>query len=94
MGDTLNVTMSRKHFQALHSAARSVLRYSISTYDHTPEAASFLILLDEAINAGHEVLGTDRPSADRYIDLMIGVTELQRKQAAELLSKADLQKTT
>lgn len=87
-GDT--VEMSRHDFQVLHSAGRALFKQATESYDHTKEATAYLVALDQAIIKGHEVLNTDRPSADEYVYLVHGVTEAQREHARTILENEGL----
>lgn len=80
-----NVTIEKEFFMALHSAARALFQQSIKTDNHSAESVAYLTILDAAIERGHQVLGTHRPSADKYIELITGITEIQRKNAEAFL---------
>lgn len=82
--------ISRHDFQVLHSAGRALLKQSLEHFNHSEAAAAYLVALDTAINAGHEVLGTERPNADQYIQLVRGVSELHEDQANAILEREGL----
>lgn len=88
MEDT--ITIQRKEFQALHSAARAMFKNALKTDDHSAEALMYLQLLDAAIDAGHEALGTHRPSADTYVELIGGISRIQAQNAQAFLQREGL----
>lgn len=88
MQDT--VTIGRREFQALHSAARAMFREVMKTENHSPDTLAFLQLLDAAIDAGHEALGTHRPSADQYIHMVGGIIATQAQNARLILEREGL----
>ncbi len=84
------IMMSRKEFQALHSAARAMFRESMKSDNHSAQALIYLQLLDAAIDAGHEALGTHRPSADTYVELISGISKIQAENAQRFLENKGL----
>lgn len=84
------VTMDRMAFQALHSAARALYKQALESEDHSPNTLLYLTALDAAIDAGHEALGTHRPSADKYIHVIGGITKAQAQNAQAILRNEGL----
>lgn len=84
------VTVEKRAFQALHSAARAVYRSEIQKDNHSAETLVFLQLLDAAIDDGHLALGTERPAADQFIHLVSGITQLQAANARKILEQEGL----
>ena len=83
------VTVDRDQFQMLHSAGRSLFQNALKTQDHSPDTLVYLTLLNDAIDEGHKVLGTHRPTADEYIELVSNITTIQRANAEKFLKEAD-----
>ena len=84
------ITVDKKTFQALHSAARALFNEALKTDNHSVATVTYLQLLNDAISAGHEALGTHRPSADHYIELARGVTKAQEENIKILLEEHGL----
>ncbi len=82
--------MSRAAFQALHSAARGMFRYTMQTDNHSAETLVYLQLVDAAIDEGHTALGTQRSAADQYIHLVGGLTSAQMQNARKILENEGL----
>jgi hypothetical protein len=80
-----DITVSKKTFQYLHSAARALFQQALQTENHSAESLVYLQLLNEAIDAGHDALGTHRPSADQYVNVVGGITRLQAENAQAFL---------
>lgn len=87
------VQISEEHFRTLHSAARALYVEVMKTENHSPASLAFINMLNDAIDAGHEVLGTDRVSADRYIEATKEVTRQQHANAQMFVDKYKLQET-
>lgn len=79
------VTVDKKTFQALHSAARALYAEALKTENHSVATLTYLTLLNDAIDAGHTALQTHRTSADKYIELTKGVTAAQEENIKLLL---------
>lgn len=79
------VKVDRETFQSLHSAGRSLFQQALQSNDHSAETAVYLTLLNKAIDEGHRVLGTQRAMADKYIELVSGITQTQRENAEMFL---------
>ncbi len=84
------ITVDKSTFQALHSAARALFTEAMKTDDHSVATVTYLTLLNEAITAGHEALGTHRASADKYIEFAKGVTAAQEENIKILLKEHGL----
>lgn len=84
------VTIGRKEFQALHSAARAMFKEALKSDNHSAEALIYLQLLDASIDAGHAALGTHRPSADEYVRLVNGISKIQAENAKLFLEQQGL----
>jgi len=84
------VTMDRTLFQALHSAARALYKQALETDDHSTNTLLYLTVLDEAINAGHKALNTNRSAADKYVHLVSGISKTQAENAKAILEREGL----
>lgn len=84
------VKIDTKQFQVLHSAARAVFKQAVESNEHSSTTLEFLTALDAAIDEGHRVLGTSRPAADQYINLVGGLTKAQADNAMAILRKEGL----
>lgn len=88
MKDT--VTLDRTQFQVLHSAARALFQQALGTEDHSATTLMYLQALNDAIDTGHDALGTHRPSADKYVHIVGGITKAQADNAQAILQKEGL----
>ena len=87
-------SITREQFQMLHSSARAVYRQSIDSSEIDSFTAEFLIKLNDAIELGHDILGTDRSTADNYIKLVGEVARLHEDQARRILEREGLLQKT
>lgn len=84
------IRVTKKTFQALHSAGRSLFQQALQSNNHSAETLIYLTLLNEAIDEGHQVLGTQRAAADEFIRLVTGITDAQRENARLFLEQEEL----
>lgn len=84
------IKIDKKQFQVLHSAARAVFKQVLESNEHSSTTLEYLTALDAAIDEGHRVLGTDRPAADQYINIVGGLTRAQADNAMSILRKEGL----
>lgn len=85
------ILVPRSVFQNLHSAARSAYQSFCRMDVHTPESAAAMEILNQAIDMGHDLLGTNRGYADRYIaSIGGGITQLQADHIREIFKREGL----
>lgn len=89
------ISVPRKHLFNLHAAARGMYSQLLQiNYGVDQTLLTYMHDLNEAINVGHQLLSTDRASADNYVDLMKQVHEAQLAQVQAFLDihKDELEK--
>ena len=84
------ITVDKRSFQALHAAARSLYAQALSIEDHSVASLQYLLVLNDAINAGHELLGTNRADADRFITTVQQAVNQQKVIAQQILEREGL----
>lgn len=84
------VIVDRKQFQILHSAARAVFRSILTNPNPTQDMALSAMALDEAIDEGHRALGTERASADKYVQAVGGLLYQQLVHARQILERENM----
>src|SRR5688572_3986440 len=79
------IEVDKKMFQYLHSCGRSLLASALKSDNHSAETLLYLTMVGEAVDYGHQVLGTQRGYADAYINVVGGITALQAENAKKFL---------
>lgn len=84
------LTVPKRVFTLYHSCARTVLANMMKVSYPNLLVQESMRQLDQAIDDGHQILGTDRGAADQYIQVAGGIMAAQANHIQGFLNREGL----